>query len=210
MLRPVITLSVIGLLAAVALAAVDQLTRGTIAQNQERRALEILHQVLPPESYDNDLVADRIEVRIEGLVQPTTIYRARRDGKPVALLADLVTQNGYSGDIRLIVGLHPDGEVIAVRTVEHRETPGLGDRIEHQRSDWIEQFRGTSLGEPPAIEWKPDRRGGQFDTLASATITSSAVIQAIAHVIVWHADGGDLAFEMQTPTRPTAASENRR
>ncbi|MDT8438099.1 MAG: RnfABCDGE type electron transport complex subunit G [Wenzhouxiangellaceae bacterium] len=200
MARPVITLALFGLMAALLLAAVDRATRERIELNQQRRALEILHQVLPPEAYDNELVSDRFEAWIEGLVPPTLIYRARKNGEPVALLADLVTADGYSGNIRLIAGLHPDGEIIAVRTVEHRETPGLGDRIELERSDWIRQFAGASRGNPPLAEWKPDRRGGQFDTLASATISSAAVTGALAKLLDWHAGIDERAFTISSTT----------
>jgi len=196
MLRPLISLGLIGLVAAATLAGVNLATRDRIELNQQRRALEVLSGVLEPGGYDNELVRDRISVRIPGLEAPSVIYRARANGEPVALLADVTTSEGYSGPIRLIVGLHPTGELIAVRVVEHRETPGLGDRIEHQRSAWIEQFRGRSLGDPPADEWKPDRRDGRFDTLSSATITSSAVIEAIQRVLEWYAEHGQTAFTL--------------
>lgn len=198
MVRPIGTLALIGLLAAMALAAVDRATSERIERNQQLRALEILHQVLPPEAYDNSMATDRFNTAIDGLIPPTTIYRARRDGEPVALLADLITPDGYSGNIRLIVGIEPGGQVIAVRTVEHRETPGLGDGIEHQRSDWIEQFGGRSLVNPPRDMWKPDQRGGEFDTLSSATITSSAVIKAVERVLEWQASFGRRAFTVSS------------
>ena len=132
-----------------------------------------------------------------GIAVDAVSGEARR-GKPVALLADVTTPNGYSGDIRLLVGVAPDGEVLGVRVLDHRETPGLGDAIERQRSDWIRQFSGRSLGAPPADQWAADKRGGTFDTLSSATITSSAVIQAVKNVLAWYADNRDNAFEIES------------
>jgi len=196
MLRPVVTLCLIGLVAALTLAGVHLATRDRIALAEQRRALEMLHQVLPPDDYDNELVRDRFSAWIAGLQTPSTIYRARLGDEPVALLADVTTATGYSGPIRLIVGIEPDGEVIAVRVVSHRETPGLGDRIERRRTDWIDQFAGRNLGDPPAPAWKPDRRSGQFDTLTSATITSAAVVEAIRRVLEWRAANAERIFEI--------------
>jgi electron transport complex protein RnfG len=193
--RTLLTLALIGLIAAALLAGVHELTDERIADQAERRALATLNRLVSPDRYDNRLLDDRIRVTIAGLESPSIIYRARADGEPVALLADVTTADGYSGDIRLLVGLRPDGELIGVRVLEHRETPGLGDRIERDRSDWIEQFAGRSLGDPPGEQWAPDRRGGAFDTLSSATITSAAVIDAVARVLEWFEANRDNVFE---------------
>lgn len=197
MLRTLLTLGLIGLVAAALLSGVHELTEDRIAEQAERRALAELNRLIDPERYDNRLLDDKVRVRIPGLQGTSTIYRARADGQPAALLADVTTSQGYSGDIRLLVGLRPDGRLIGVRVLEHRETPGLGDRIESERSDWIEQFRGRSLTNPPGDRWAPDRRGGAFDTLSSATITSAAIIDAIEHVLEWFEADPDNAFKAE-------------
>lgn len=198
MLKTLLTLGLIGLLAAALLSGVHLATRERIADEQQRQALATLNQLVPESEYDNELVADRFSAWIAGLEAPSTLYRARRDGEPVALLADVTTPNGYSGDIRLLIGIAPNGDVIGVRVLDHRETPGLGDEIEVQRSDWIRQFSGRSLGDPPADQWAADQRGGQFDTLSSATITSSAVIEAVRSLLAWYANNRDNAFEIES------------
>jgi len=197
MLRQLLILGLIGLVAAATLAGVDMVTRERIVLQEQRRALEILHQIMPEDRYNNELVEDRFSAWIAGLAAPVTIYRARHDGKSVALLADITAPDGYSGAIRMIVGLRPDGELISVRVISHRETPGLGDRIDRDRSDWIEQFDSRSLDDPATERWKPDRRGGEFDTLTSATITSAAVIAAVHRVLTWYAGNRDRAFEIK-------------
>ena len=197
MFRTLLTLAAIGLAAATLLSGVHLLTRDRIELQAERRALATLNQLVDPRAYDNELIQDRFTTAIEGLVAPATVYRARRDGSPVALLADVTTPKGYSGEIRLLIGIDPDGELIGVRVLEHRETPGLGDQIELDRSDWIRQFRGKSLGNPPEERWAPDRRGGAFDTLSSATITSAAVINAVERVLEWFAANRDNAFRIE-------------
>jgi Na+-translocating ferredoxin:NAD+ oxidoreductase subunit G len=172
-------LAAVGLVAALILAGLDRITRDRITLEQDRRALAALTQVLPATSFNNELLGDWIDITIAGLERPARVYRARLDGQPAALIVDLTTSRGYSGDIRLLVAVTTDGTVIAVRVLEHRETPGLGDRIEERRSDWIRQFRDRRLGNPSPEQWAPDRRGGDFDTMTNATITASAVIDAV-------------------------------
>lgn len=196
MQRPLVMLALIGAIAALLLAAVHRWTEGPIAEQAERRAQATLTQLLPEGGYDNDPLGDRFPAWIAGLESPSIIHRARLDGTPVAILADVTTRAGYSGPIRLLVAVDPIGTVLGVRVLEHRETPGLGDRIEHRRSDWIEQFAGRRLGEPPTEDWRPDRRGGRFDTLSSATITSAAVTDAVRRVLEWQADQDDRIFEI--------------
>lgn len=198
MLRPIATLAMIAFVAAAVLAAVNLATRDRIELEQRRHALATLSQLLPEDAYDNEMVNDRINAWIPGLDPPSTLYRARKQGRPVALLAEITTPDGYSGPISLLVGLRPDGEIIGVRVLGHRETPGLGDRIEHRRSDWIGQFSGTSPHRPPAEQWRSTRRGGEFDTLSSATITSEAVIGAVRRLLDWYQDNREQAFDMPT------------
>ena len=177
--KPALALLAIGLLAAIILAGLDRITRDRISLEQERRALAALTRLLPAERFDNELVADWIKLPVAGLDRPARVYRARLDNEPSAAILDLVTARGYSGDIRLLLAVEPDGIIIGVRVLEHRETPGLGDRIEIRRSDWIRQFDGTSLEDPEPDNWAADRRGGKFDTMTNATITTAAIVDAV-------------------------------
>lgn len=188
-LRAALSLTALGLFAALLLSGVDRLTREPIALAEQRRALATLTELVPATLFDNDPVFDRIEQRISGFDQPAVIHRARRGGEPVALIFDVITPRGYSGDIRLLVALDPEGTVKGVRVLSHRETPGLGDKIEVRRSSWIRQFSGRSLGDPLPQRWASSRRGGDFDTLTAATVTSDAVIDAVRRVLVEEESG---------------------
>ena len=177
--KPALFLALLALSAALILASLDRVTRDRIALEQDRRALAALTEVLPADRFDNEMARDWIQMHLPGLDQPARVYRARLNGAPTATITDLSNPGGYSGDVRLLVAAELDGTVIAVRVLDHRETPGLGDKIETRRSDWIKQFTGRSLGDPPAERWAPDRRGGDFDGLSNATITAGAVIDAV-------------------------------
>ncbi len=78
-----------------------------------------------------------------------------------------------------------DGTITGVRVLEHKETPGLGDRIETSKSDWVLQFDGQSLRDPEAAGWAIRGDGGQFDQLTSASVTPRSVIKAIKRTLTW-------------------------
>jgi len=116
---------------------------------------------------------------------PVRVYPVRQDGQPVASIAETLSPEGYNGSIHLLIVIAPDGRLRGVRVLSHRETPGLGDRIEAARSDWIQGFAGRSLGDPPISRWAVRRDGGDFDQFAGATITPRAVVKAIKKTLVW-------------------------
>jgi electron transport complex protein RnfG len=156
-------------------------TRDLIAEAR-RAALEAsLNQLVAPDRYDNRVTEDRIEVVAPewlGTDQPVTVYRARKNGQPVALFATPVAPDGYSGPIQLLIGVYADGALAGVRVLAHKETPGLGDGIDEKRSPWILAFDGKSLDNPRADGWKVKKDGGVFDQFTGATITPRAVVKA--------------------------------
>jgi RnfABCDGE-type electron transport complex G subunit len=114
--------------------------------------------------------------------RPSTLYRARKAGQPVALVFESTAPDGYAGKIRLIVAVRANGEV-AVRVTQHKETPGLGDYVEvkdkNKARPWITQFTGLSLAQVSDREWKVKKDGGRFDYYAGATVTPRAVTKAV-------------------------------
>ena len=153
-------------------------TQPLIAHNQKQLLIERLGELVS--DYDNEILADRYEKRIQlhGIEQTVVIYPAKRDGQVFAHLVEHTYPNGYSGDIRLLSGFDTEFTLLGVRVIAHKETPGLGDKIETKKSDWILQFKGLSLSNPPAAQWKVRRDGGAFDQLTGATITPRAIVTA--------------------------------
>jgi electron transport complex protein RnfG len=162
-------------------------TEERIAANERAALLASLTEIVPSEAYDNDIVHDVIELEAEELNPRGTVtaYRARRNGTTSAVVLTVVAPDGYSGPIKLLVGIYADGRVAGVRVVSHRETPGLGDAIDARRSDWIRAFSGRSLGDPPPGEWGVERDGGAFDQFTGATITPRAVVKAVKRTLVY-------------------------
>lgn len=164
-------------------------TREIIAQKQRETLLESLHALVKPEQHDNDMFTDRIVVRdtvLLGSKEDIPVYRARMHGQPVALVLSPIAPDGYSGDIKLMVAINYDGSLAGVRVVSHHETPGLGDKIELERSDWIHAFAGRSLTSPVAEKWKVKKDGGIFDQFTGATITPRAVVKAVHNTLRYY------------------------
>jgi electron transport complex protein RnfG len=185
-------------------AVTHEATHERIAANERATLLRKLSQLIPPDSYDNNFLDDAIELTAPALAgSPVRVYRARRNGQPVALVMTATAPGGYSGSIRLLVGINHSGKLAGVRVVAHRETPGLGDAIDEQRSDWIHQFNGRSLDSPPLQQWKVRKDGGNFDQLTGATITPRAIVKAVRETLLYYRAHRDRLFaHTETPTTP--------
>ena len=179
----------LGLFALVGTAIVAVVFTGTeepIADAERTYMLRSLHSVIKPELHDNDIFTDHIKVHsldYLGTDKPVSVFRARKNGLPVALAITTVAREGYVGPIKLLVGIDTQGTVIGVRVLSHKETPGLGDAIDEKRSDWIFGFDGHSLNNPESIDWRVRRDGGVFDQFTGATITPRAVVKAVHNAL---------------------------
>lgn len=204
MVRNIVTSAVLlGLFAMVGtglVAFTHDVTRERIAATEREDLLRNLHRLVPAERHDNDLYTDTIQVTAParlGTAEPVTVYRARRAGEPVAVVLSPVAPDGYSGDIRLLVGINRDGTLAGVRVTSHHETPGLGDPIEESRSDWILKFTGRSLQDPTEAQWKVKKDGGVFDQFTGATITPRAVVKAVRNALIYFQEHQDELFAPQ-------------
>lgn len=185
-LRAAALLGGCALLAVGLLETMERLTAPRIEAARQRHALAQLAVVLPPALYDNNPLTDTVQVVAPqwlGSTQPLQVRRARRGDAETALVLEAVAPDGYAGPIRLVLGVKADGEILAVRILEHRETPGLGDPIEAERSDWIQRFSSLALGRPPLPAWRVQRDGGEFDQFAGATVTPRAVVGAVRRAL---------------------------
>ena len=179
-----IVLAIFALITAIILASTDSLTRDKIAESERQAAQRKLLEIIPIERHDNDLLMDvqpipqRFWAKL-GLKKGGDIHIARRDGMPVAAVIPAITPDGYSGNIAMIIGINFDDTIAGVRVTEHRETPGLGDKVDLKKSDWILDFNGKSLVNPEASAWDVKKNGGAYDQFTGATITPRAVINQI-------------------------------
>lgn len=152
-------------------------TRLDIATRAKEDLQASLNQVLPPSLYDNIPANDVITLTSNDHI-PVTVYCARLRGQ-LSAVAFEISRPGYSGIIKLIMGLDRDGNILGVRVLQHRETPGLGDKMELGKSKWILVFNQLSLGNPPSDQWHVKKDNGRFDQFTGATITPRAIVRAI-------------------------------
>jgi electron transport complex protein RnfG len=186
-------------------------TRERIAEQQRRAEEKALLEILPAGAHDNALLEDTLPAPVgDDLLQlqtPRAIYRARQGGEVSALVLPARAPDGYSGSIQLIVGVARNGKITGVRVVEHRETPGLGDKIERRKSDWIEAFRGRSLNNTASEAWAVRKEGGDFDQFTGATVTPRAVIAATHRTLQYVAQERERLFAGPGATGNAASTQ---
>ncbi len=179
-----------------------------IAANAQAYLEQSLAPVLAGLSYDGKLSESTLIIPVPHTLPgdtPVSVYRVFANEQPVAALFVVSARDGFTGPIKLLVGIAVTGELTGVRVLEHKETPGLGDLIESSRSDWILQFSGKYLGNPEASRWAIRRDGGDFDQLTGASITPRAVIKAIQETLLYFETHRDEVFAQDTPTADAGA-----
>ncbi|WP_293750469.1 electron transport complex subunit RsxG [uncultured Paraglaciecola sp.] len=161
-------------------------TKDQIALQQQQKLLSILNAVIDNSSYDNAIQFDCALVtsaELLGSDESQHVYRATKQGKGVAVAIETTTPDGYSGKIHLVVGVTSSetgsAKVTGVRILEHKETPGLGDKIDLRISDWVLDFDNQTYSADIATNWAVKKDGGQFDQFTGATITPRAVVSAV-------------------------------
>lgn len=170
-LRNAIKLAVFSGLIVAVVASINFVTQDRIELEKKQASERILKEVAGQRDIQLTTIADGIYV---------TTNKQGHTG----FIVPAVTQQGYNGEIKLLVGVNQLGKITGVRVVEHRETPGLGDKILVRVSDWITGFNGKSLQNPPSEGWQVRKDGGEFDQFTGATITPRAVVQAVHHALI--------------------------
>ena len=204
MLRAAAVLAITAVVAVGLVSVVHDVAQPRIEASRRAQQLAQLGAVLGGVAYDNDPLDDTLEVRdaeLLGTDAPLTVHRVRKDGATVALLVNAVAPDGYSGAIRLLLGIDAHGRLLGARVLEHRETPGLGDAIEARRSDWIRGFDGRSLGDPPPPRWQVRKDGGDFDSFTGATVTPRAIVRAVHNALEYFARHRDELLGTPAPAR---------
>ncbi|MDB9737075.1 electron transport complex subunit RsxG [Porticoccaceae bacterium] len=205
-----VVLALFALVTSLILATTNELTYERIEQSEREAAQRALLEIIPLERHDNDMLMDVQPVPEQfwatlGLKKGGNIHIARDQGQPVAAIIPAVTPDGYSGAISMIIGVNFNGSVAGVRVVDHRETPGLGDKVDLKKSDWILSFNGKSLVNPQASGWTVKKEGGDYDQFTGATITPRAVVKQVLKTLQYFED--DRERLLQTAAA-NAAREN--
>jgi electron transport complex protein RnfG len=196
-LKSGITLAAIAAVCTSLVAMTYQVTHERIAANEQAWLEQSLQPALAGLFFDSGVSESRVTIPAPHDLPGTpdaVIYRVYSGDAPVAALFVVSARDGYAGAIRLLVGIDMDGAVTGVKVLEHRETPGLGDRIESTKSDWVKQFDGRSLADPQTSGWKIKRDGGEFDQLTGASVTPRAIIKAVKETLIYFEANGEAVF----------------
>ncbi|GLP97888.1 electron transport complex subunit RsxG [Paraferrimonas sedimenticola] len=165
-----------------------QATKARIADQQQQQLKRTLGQIIPDELHDNPLHQHCVTVQSEqflGSKYPQRAFVATLGDSATALAIETTAPDGYNGDIKLIVGIDAQGQVLGVRTLAHQETPGLGDDIELRKSDWVLSFNGKQTQGAKDKNWGVAKDGGQFDQFTGATITPRSYVKAVHNALLY-------------------------
>ena len=157
-------------------------TQERIADQVRAYEARALMEILPAGTHDNVLLDSTINLVPSvqlGIQREQQAYVAYKNNEAVAVILPVTAPDGYNGRIEMLVGINSDGTIAGVRAITHKETPGLGDKINTNVTDWILDFNGKSLNNPSPSNWAVHKDGGEFDQFAGATITPRAVVAAV-------------------------------
>ena len=181
-LSPTVIIVAMGLMLTAAFVSLQP----RIEQQRQHRAEKIYFDVLSLPA-DSSIELKTITADDEKLGRtPTSIHLARRnDGAIVGIVLSAVAE-GYNGPIDLLIGLDTAGKITHVRAVAHRESTGIGDAIDIDKSDWIENFRDKSADDIERVKLTSD--GGDINQITGATVTSRAMAKTVQAALFYFSE----------------------
>lgn len=178
-------LGVIALFCTAISTGVYLLTKGRIDNVMTAQQQKLLEEVIPKTKFNNDMLATCKVTNVENAPYLNRIYIAKKSEKITAYAIQSTAPDGYSGNIVLLMGIEPNGNILGVRVLQHQETPGLGDKIETRVSNWILNFTNKLFSLENESDWSVKKDGGQFDQFTGATITPRAVVSNVRQNAKW-------------------------
>lgn len=176
-----------GIIGALLVSGTEQQTREIIIHNERMALLNQLYELVPQAEIDNDFLQHPLTLDAPEFlgISDTLAYIGTQQGKLAAMVFETTIPNGYAGPILMLVAIDNRGTLKGVRIVSHSETPGLGDKVELERSDWVLDFNGKSLTNPDEAHWKVKKDGGEFDQFTGATITPRAIVDSVRKTLLY-------------------------
>jgi electron transport complex protein RnfG len=177
--KMVLALFLVSAIASASLGIIYALTKETISEARKLQKQSAIKAVLP--AYDNDPLAKPEKRAVDG--DTLYFYVGEANGEWIGTAVETFTNKGFSGKIKLMVSFTPNGEIYNISVLEHQETPGLGDKIEKEKSldkntgkSWSSQFEGKN---PADFRLTVKKDGGDVDAITAATISSRAFCDAV-------------------------------
>ncbi|MDO5522765.1 MAG: RnfABCDGE type electron transport complex subunit G [Bacteroidia bacterium] len=176
------------LVVAILLAQVNKMTAKPIAEAQALKLENAIKEVAP--HFDNNPVAEAYKMPAAN-GDSLLVYPAKKGDELVGFAVNTYSNNGFSGNIQLMVGFDMQDKIVNYAVLSHAETPGLGSKM----NEWFRETTkpnqvviGRNLSEGPL---SVANDGGQVDAITASTITSRAFLEAInkAYVVYKASDG---------------------
>jgi electron transport complex protein RnfG len=199
--KTALTLIAFAFVGTALLAYIYNITRAPIEASEKEARLALFKQILPENTYDNDLLKQTVSIAPTPLLGNVLVSEANiamRNNQPAGVILEAIAHDGYSGDIKLLIAIRADGSISGVRVLAHKETPGLGDYIDIAHGDWIKLFNNESVEKTPAAQWLVKKDGGQFDYMVGATITPRAVVKAVHNALQYFEENKATLFATNT------------
>ena len=177
--KVIAVLVIITMFSAVLLAYVNQVTRGPIEQKKKAEMRKAITIVL--KGIDTKNIPEQArELEVDNSI--VKYFTAASDSGALLGAAFIVKgPHGFSGDFDIMVGINADGSVVDTYVLQHKETPGLGDKM--AKEPFKVQFPGKNLHN---TKWLVKKDGGDIDALTAATITSRAFTQGVKRALQAH------------------------
>jgi len=217
-IKNAIGLAIFAMVTAGTIAVVQLNTKDTIEHNIAMAEAKALYEITPQSEVDNDLLnatlnlhnhKQQLNTNLLGPIsQKAQAHFAQQNGKVHTVILPVIAPDGYTQAIQLLVGIRIDGTVAGVRVVEHRETPGLGDKVELKKSNWVLSFNGKSLNVPVIEKWKVKKDGGEFDQFTGATITPRAIVSAVKQSLVFFEEYKTPLLELYKQNQPAPSLQD--
>ncbi len=167
----ILALTLIAMVSAAGLGFVYELTKEPIALSILNKKLNAIREVVPEFTNNPD---DEMFRLATGDGDSLEVYPAKSNGEIVGYAVSSYTNNGFSGYFSIMAGFRPDGSINGISVLEHKETPGLGTKMDEPA--FKEQFSGRKPGESML---KVRNDGGDIDAITAATISSRAFCEAV-------------------------------
>ena len=188
-----LSLFFICLLAAGLLAKVNEVTEAPIAEAKALKLEEAIKNVVP--AFDNNPVAESYKVATDS-GDSLLVYPAKRGDDIVGFAVNSYSNNGFSGNIQVMVGFDTENTIINYAVLSHAETPGLGSQMvdwfkpQVQEFSLIEKLFGFEVKQseanssiigknPETTKFEVSNDGGDIDGISASTVTSRAFLEAV-------------------------------
>lgn len=168
----VLTLFLITLVSGGALGLVYSLTKDTIDASKVAKTTGAISQVLP--EFDNNPTQDTVSVVIDNI--PVMVHIGKKGGEVTGYAVQTATKQGFSGEIKMMVGFKADGEIYNIEVLQHNETPGLGSKMADPDNVLLVSFQGKN---PAELTLAVRKDGGDIDAITASTISSRAYVDAV-------------------------------